>query len=68
VLKYEGYGTPVTGTMTCGVSAVTDLSHVSNGFQRRDSCTFPYCHIVRQHSEFSGFCVHMKQFLPPNTS
>jgi len=68
VLKCQNYGTPVTRTMTSRVTTDTDLSHVSNGFQRRDSCTFPYCHIVRQFSEFSGFCVHIKLFLPSNTS
>ena len=68
MLKYQGYGIPVTGTMTCRVTSVTDLSHVSNGFQRRDSFTFPYRHIVRQYSEFSGFCVRIKLFLPSNTS
>ena len=60
MLKYQGYGTPVTGTMTCRMTTVTDLSHVSNDFQRLNSCTFPYRHIVRQLSEFSGFCFHIK--------
>ena len=59
MLKYQGNGIPVTGEMTCRVTTVTDLSQVSSGFQRRDSCTFPYCHIVRQHSGVQRFlCSH----------
>lgn len=63
MLKYQGYGTPVTGTMTCRVTTVTDLSHVSNGFQRRDSCTFPYRHIVRQLLGFQRFLFSHKTVL-----